>query len=238
MRRILLSALLAIFSFAVLAQKTVNDPNAEKRNTVSFHGIEVGTGIELLLTAGNTEEVVVSASTTTYRDRIVTEVENGILKIHYEYKIAGGPGRKENKQLKAYVSYKTLDRLDAHTGADVTIEGILKSGKLKMRVNTGATVRGKIDVAELDLEQDTGSVVTLTGEATSISVEGDTGSIFQGGELKTNNCRAVTSTGAGIYIYVSKDLKAKADTGGFVKYSGGAGISEMKTSTGGSVSKI
>jgi len=46
-----------LFSATVFAQKTFNDVNAEKRTVSGFHGIEVGTGIELILTAGNIEEV-------------------------------------------------------------------------------------------------------------------------------------------------------------------------------------
>ena len=46
------------------------------------------------------------------------------------------------------------------------------------------------------------------------------------------------STGAGIYISVEKELNVKADTGGYIKYKGNAGIREIKTNTGGYVSKI
>ncbi len=222
----------------VSAQKTVNAPNAEKREVSGFHGIEVSTGIELVLTAGSTEEVAVSAGKTEYREKIVTKVENGILKIYYQPKTGAINTRKESKELKAWVSYKTLDRLDANTGAKVEIEGVLKTASLKMKVNTGATIKGKIDAESLDVDQDTGSIVTLTGEAGKLDVEGDTGSMFRGSDLKTDNCRAKTSTGAGVYITVEKELNIKADTGGFVKYKGNAGIKEVKTHTGGSVTKI
>ena len=98
----------------------------------SFHGIEVATGIELILTEGSTEEVAVSAATSEFRDKIVTKVENGILKIYYENKLGAINTKKENKKLKAYVSYKTLDRLNANTGAEVEIKGTLKASSMKM----------------------------------------------------------------------------------------------------------
>src|SRR5205814_9589560 len=80
------------------SQKTVNDANAEKRTVGSFHGIDVATGIELTLTKGTTEEVAVSASEIEFRDKIVTEVVNGILKIHYETKTGAINKRNERKQ--------------------------------------------------------------------------------------------------------------------------------------------
>ena len=68
------------------AQAQYNDPNVEKRTVGTFHGIDVATGVELVLMEGAAEEVAVSAATAEFRDRIVTKVENGILKIHYETK--------------------------------------------------------------------------------------------------------------------------------------------------------
>ena len=239
MKRLFLCLLVTSFSFSLLlAQKTITDANAEKRDVGSFHGINVGTGIKLMLSGGNTEEVAVSADKTEYRDKIVTKVENGILRIYFENKIGAINTKKERKELKAYVSYKNLDQLDANTGAEVEIDGTLQAASLKMNVNTGATVRGTIKTDDLDVDQNTGSVVTLTGNAGKINVHGDTGSMFKSIDLKTDNCSVTASTGAGIYITVQKELSVKANTGGYVKYKGDAGVREIKTNTGGSVSKI
>jgi hypothetical protein len=238
MKRIFLSLLFAAgFSGMLVAQKTINDAHAEKRNVGSFHGVEVATGIKLILSQGNTEEVAVSASTTEFRDNIVTKVENGILKIHYNYELKINRN-KEKKELKAYVSYKNLDFLEANTGAEVEIEGVLKAPSLKMKANTGGVINGDINISELDVNQNTGSVITISGETGKLEVEGSTGSIFRGTDLKTPECNATASTGAGIYITVQKELNVKANTGGYIKYKGDAGIREIKTNTGGSVSKI
>lgn len=238
MKRIFLSLLFTAGLYGILfAQKTFNDANAEKRNVGSFHGVEVATGIRLVLIQGNTEEVAVSASTTEYRDKIVTKVENGVLRIHYDYDLTINR-KKEKKELKAYVSYKNLDFLEANTGAEVEIEGILKSPSLKMKANTGAVINGDINITELDVNQHTGSVITISGESGKLEVEGSTGSIFRGTDLKTADCNATASTGAGIYITVQKELNVKANTGGYIKYKGDAGIRDIKTNTGGSVSRI
>lgn len=222
---------------ALLAQKTINDANAEKRDVTSFHGINVSTGIQLILTKGDKEDIAVSAAAAEYRDKIVTKVENGILKIYYENVLAMNT-KNGKKELKAYVSYKSLDQLNATTGAEVTIDGVLKAASFKMNVNTGATVEGAVDIDDLQVDQNTGSIVTLTGDAAKINVVGDTGSMFKGIDLKTSSCDVTASTGAGVYITVQKELYVKANTGGFVKYKGDAGVREIKTNTGGSVSKI
>jgi hypothetical protein len=238
MKKLFLSLVVAFLATGTaFAQKTANDPNAEKRTVSSFHGIDVATGIVLVISEGN-EEVAVSAAGTEFRDKIVTKVENGILKIYYENKLQSINTKREKKELRAWVSYKSLVRLNANTGAQVEIEGTLKAAMMKMNVNTGATVKGLVDIDDLAVDQNTGSEITFTGKAVKLDVKGDTGSTFQGTDLETSNCNAQVSTGAGIYITVQKELNIKANTGGYVKYKGDAGIREIKTHTGGSVTKI
>ena len=220
------------------AQKTINDANAEKRTVGSFHGIDVATGIQLALTKGATEEVAVSASEIEFRDKIVTEVVNGILKIHYETKSGAINKKNENKRLSAYVSYKSLDLLHVTTGAEANVDGVLEATTFELKANTGGLVKAEINIGTLTVDQNTGSKITLTGKVDKLEAEGDTGSKFMGENLTTNTCFVKMSTGAGIHISVDKELNVKADTGGYVKYKGNAGIREIKTNTGGTVSKI
>lgn len=239
MKKTFLSLLFLTGLFSIsFAQKTINDDNAQKRTVGSFHGIDVATGIELTLAKGTTEEVAVSASETEFRDKIVTEVVNGILKIHYDTKTGAINRKNESKHLKAYVSYTTLDELSVTTGAEVKVEGILEATKLRLRANTGGLVKAEVNIDELNVDQNTGSKITLSGKVDNLEAEGDTGSKFMGEDLTTNTCNAEMSTGAGIYIYVEKELNVRANTGGYIKYKGNAGIREIKTHTGGSVSKI
>jgi len=239
MKKLLFVFLSLSFSvWGVQAQKTYNAANAEKRTIGSFHGIEVGTGIELRLSAGNVEEVAVSAETTEWRDKIVTEVENGILKIHYESKFGSINRMRESKNLKAFVSYKTLDKLHANTGANVKIDGLLKSNSLNLIANTGASVEGAVEIGAMTISQNTGSKVTLTGKAESLEIDGDTGSKFKGDELTTSTCNATVSTGAIVSIKAEKELQARAKTVGAVRYKGGAVIREVKANTGGTITKI
>ena len=220
------------------AQKVINDANAEKRTVGSFHGIDVATGIELTLTKGTNEEVAVSASETQFRDKIVTEVRNGILRIHYETKSGAINKKNESKRLKAYVSYKALDLLHVTTGAEANVDGVIEATTFELKANTGGLVKAEINIGTLTVDQNTGSKITLTGKVDKLEAEGDTGSKFMGENLTTNTCMVEMSTGAGIYISVEKELNVKADTGGYIKYKGNAGIREIKTNTGGYVSKI
>jgi hypothetical protein len=231
----------AVFIFLTLvctiplaAQKQINDPNAEVRKVSGFHAVKVASGIELLLTQSNSEAVVVSASTTEFRSRIKTEVENGVLHIYYDHNFWK---EARHKRLKAYVSVVNIDRLEATSGASVKLESPLKSDKLVIQVRSGAVLNGEVQASALDIDQSSGSVMHLSGSAGQVSVEGSSGSVFRGYELVTDNCDAGTSSGAGVQITVNKELSAKASSGGRIAYKGEGVIRNIKTSSGGSVSK-
>jgi len=223
---------------SLYAQKTINDPNAEKRSVSPFHGIEVATGIKLILTQGTTEDVAVSAAKTEHRNKIVTKVENGILKIHYETKLGAVNKPKETKDLKAYVSCKTLDYLNVTTGAEAEINGTISSSSFELKGSTGGQVNGKVEFGSLNVDLSTGSKITLTGKADKLEISGDTGSKFIGEDLNAGTCYVNVSTGAGVFVTVDKEVNVKANTGGYLKYKGNAGIRDIKTNTGGTVSKI
>jgi hypothetical protein len=239
MRKFLTGFLALLFiAPALLAQTVINDLHVEKRNVSGFKGIEVATGIRLTLTHGNVEEVAVSAAETEFRDRIVTKVENGILKIYYESKKDAINRKNERKDLKAYVSYKILDHLEANTGALVDIDGTLTAPSLKINANTGARINGKISADNLKVDQNTGSVISLSGKTEQLEAEGSTGSKFECEDLVSNNCNVKVSTGARIWVTANNHLSAKANTGGNVKYKGEPAVKEIKKGTGGTVSKI
>ena len=124
MKKLVLSFLvIALTGSVALAQKNIINPNVEKRTVSSFHGIEIATGIELTLTEGNAEEVVVSAATTEFRDKIITKVENGVLIIRFDDDKKFWKGWNGDKtKLKAYISVKKLDKLDVSGACDVFFE--------------------------------------------------------------------------------------------------------------------
>jgi hypothetical protein len=218
------------------AQKTINDANAEKRNVSGFHAIEVSGGIDLYLSQGD-EAVAVSAASTEHRDRIKTTVENGVLKIWYEWKSNNIRMDWGNRKLKAYVSAKTLDALRASGGSDVSIDGTFKTEKMKMQISGGSDFSGKMDLNELNVSASGGSDVNISGKATQLVVDASGGSDFSGYGLSTDICSVDASGGSDVYITVNKELSAKASGGSDVHYKGTGLIRDLKTS-GSSIKKV
>jgi hypothetical protein len=128
--------LLGLAAFAN-AQKIINDPNVEARKVGSFEGVSVSGGIDLFISYGD-EAIAVSADKPEYRDRIKTEIENGILKIWYDSKSGINISFTDDRKLKAYVAYNTLKSLSGSGGSDITVDGTIKTSELKLTISGGS----------------------------------------------------------------------------------------------------
>ena len=204
------------------AQKTINDANAQKRNVSGFHAIEVSGGIDLFLSQGD-EAVAISASKDEYRDKIITEVKNGVLKIWFDWK-SNVKIDWSNRKLKAYVSFKSLDGLEASGGSDVIVDG-------------GSDFKGKVESDDLIINASGGSDVNISGKAAKLTIDASGGSDFSGYDFAADICNVEASGGSDVHVTVNKELTANASGGSDVFYKGSGLIRDLKTG-GGSIKKV
>ena len=220
---------------SVTAQKPINDANAQKRNVSGFHAIEVSGGIDLYLSQGD-EAVAVSASKDEYRDKIITEVKNGVLKIWFDWK-SNIRIDWSNRKLKAYVSFKNLDGLEASGGSDVIVDGTIKTAKMNMEISGGSDFKGKVESDDLKISASGGSDVTISGKAANLTIDASGGSDFSGYDFAADICNVHASGGSDVHVTVNKELTANASGGSDVFYKGSGLIRDLKTG-GGSIKKV
>ena len=222
---------------AAIGQNTViRDQNAVSRQVPDFHAIHVSTGIHLFLTQGKEKGVAVSASQPEYRDRIQTEVKNGVLHIYYDtekWKWFDMHG----KELRVYVSCVTLDGLEASSGAKVEVDGTIKSDNFTMEFSSGAKFSGKVQASDLKVEQSSGAQSSISGTAGHLRASATSGSHLHGYDLVAGICEVSANSGGGIDISVEKEMEVSAHSGGRIRYQGAGVIKEVHTSSGGSVSR-
>lgn len=229
---VLLLAAGAIFQSETLQAAQSND-GRQTRQISGFHGVSVSSGIDLFLTQKNVEEVFVEAKTDDF-DKIITEVEGGILKIYIKDK--SWPHLNwNNEPRKVYVSFKTLDKLDASAGSDVNSAAVLKLDKLDLDVSSGSDVKLELDAKQLRVNSSSGSDVSLNGKAEVAEVSASSGSDITAGDLETKKCSANVSSGSDISIKVTEELNADASSGGGIDYSGNPRVKNIRKSSGGDV---
>ena len=239
MKKILLLALCSFIVIAVSAQDEkvfVNDKNAQPRQVAgAFSAISVAGSIDLYLSQSDEEVVVVSAAETKYRDRIVTEVINGELKIYYNDK--GLQWSSGSKKLKAYVSFKTMQKLTASGASDIYVQGVLKADALKMDISGSSDFKGAVDVNHLSLEQSGSSDSRVSGRAQNVKIEVSGASDVKGYDLVADYCEAIASGASDIQITVAKELTASASGASDIYYKGQGITRNIKSSGASSVAR-
>jgi len=216
MKKILLFASIIFLGLSAHAQKTVAESNAQKRAVKSFHSIDVSSGIKVLLTQGDKEELAVAAGDPAYLEYIETTVKDGVLKItrNQDWKFWN---QWKNWKVTVYLSYKDLKLIKANSGAHI-------SGS-------------NLSFNNLEVNMSSGAYAELEGNTTDLNVEASSGAMFKGYNLTTTKCLAESSSGGGVQVNVSKELSARASSGGSIRYKGEGLIRDIKVGSGGTVKR-
>jgi len=237
MKRLIIIAVFGLGLMSSTAQQTViNDPNVELRVTQGFHGISVSGGIDVFLSQGTQESVAVSAEDIKWRDRIRTEVKDGILKIWVDRK--GWNWSTGGKKLRAYVGFTSLDKLSGGGASNMFVDGVIATTSLNIDLDGASDFKGAINVHELKLDLSGASDARITGTVTGLTTVSSSGaSDLKGFDLVTENCNARATGASDIRITVNKELNVQASGASGIYYKGPAVIREMHSSGASSVSK-
>ena len=225
-----------LFSAAMLRAQQVNDPNAVVREAKNFHGISVSSAFDVYLTQSNEEAVAVSAATEKDREMIRVEVKNGILHVGLDNK--GWKLNTGNKKLRAYISFRQIDKLDISGACDVYLSGTLKADELSINQSGASDLKeARLDVNKLTVDLSGASDMKVTGRAGQTSIEASGASSFKGYDLSADNCHIKASGASDVKITVNKELSAQATGASDIRYKGAASMRDLHSSGSSSVSK-
>ena len=227
---VLISALISLSSILQAAQ---SGKSRQTRTVSEFHGISVSSGIDLYLTQKNIQEVSVEADADDM-ENLVTEVEGGILKIYMKDKSWLNMDWDHTTR-KVYVSFKTLDKLMASAGSDVTSQSVLNLERLDLDTSSGSDVKLELNANELSAESSSGSHISLKGKTNTLKVSASSGSNINADDFQAKTCDANVSSGSDIRVNVTGQLDAHASSGGNIGYSGNPARKDINESSGGDV---
>lgn len=236
MKKLLLLGLALLCGGFIFAQDNllVNAPNVQKRQVGSFHGVQVSNAIDLVIKQGNEDGVAVSASDVEYRDRIITEVDNGILRIYLNDK--GIHWSWGNHKMKAFVSIRNIDQLGASGSSDVVVDGFLKATDLSIHLSGASDFKGGVQATHLNFHQSGSSDATVRGSAVNAEFNLSGSSDVRGFDLAVDVCSVHASGSSDTQITVNKELSVDNSGSSDVDYKGSATVTNIHSSGSSSVS--
>jgi len=238
MKRIIIIVITWLAILPAMAQQTViNDPNAVLRDVKGFHGVNVSNAVDVYLSAGNQETVAVSAADVKWRDRIRTEVKDGILHIWLEKENWLKWGER-NRKLRVYVSFTALDQVTGSGATNIYVDGVIQSNSLDISLAGASDFKGTIKAGRLQLNLSGASDARIVGTVEGVTTVHSAGaSDLKGYDLVTDTCNANASGASDIRITVNKELNVHASGASGIYYKGAAVIRELHSSGASSVSK-
>jgi len=237
MKKFLVFLIVLSASIGSMAQKAiVNDANAEKRQVAGFTGIHVSGGINVYLSQGDEDGVAVSASEIKYRDRIQTEVKEGVLEIWY--KNDGVSWSFGNRKLRAYVSFKSINSLHASGASDVQVNAVLKAPSLELHLSGASDFKGSLEVENLTAKISGASDIRANGKIGSLKLNASGASDCKCYDLVAQTCELDASGASDIQVTVDKELEAKASGASDIRIKGNGVIKKFSSSGASSVKKI
>jgi hypothetical protein len=203
----------------------------ERSVTADFDEVRGTSGIDVILTEGTENKIVVEADEN-LQNLIETHISNGKLTIRSSKNI----GRASAK--KVHVTYIALTGLEASSGADVIVNSILKAENLSLDASSGADLEVEVFTKNLTAETSSGADIKVSGKASTLDASASSGSDIDAKRLQVLTCSAKASSGADITVNVKDKINAKASSGGHIKYYGDPVSVSKKGGPSGSVRKM
>ncbi|MCY7349559.1 MAG: DUF2807 domain-containing protein [Cytophagaceae bacterium] len=226
MKKTALSLLFLASAFTAFSQDWKKD-----RAVSGFSGVQVNGGIDLYLTQGNSEKLTLDVNGFE-EEEVKVEVKNGTLKIYVDRKGSWGMNWGRNRYVKAYLTFKALNKIQANGGSDLFSQGTLTFNTLDLQINGGADAKMALKAAELNVQTNGGADVELSGSVRRLNAQGTGGSDLDAGKLSSEVCNASSSGGSDVYVYATKEITMDASGGSDIHYAGPARVAGKRKSGG------
>ena len=193
----------------------------QKRDVSNFNALSVSSAFEVEISVGSTESLEIVAEDQ-YIDDIITEVRGGTLVIRLR---ESRDTRRMRESPKAYLTVKSLERINASGAVALKTRDILKGRKLDLELSGASVLNIEMEVEELYLEASGACVINLEGEAKEQVVKTSGATVYRAYDLESENADIRVSGAGSANVYVTGKLDVHASGASSIRYRGGASVS-------------
>ena len=202
----------------------------ERTVNQTFTAIKATEGLNVYLTQGNSESITVEADENLH-ELIITEVIDGVLKIHTTENIGKSTAKK------VMVSFKDISAITSTSGSDVYSTNTISANHLNLKSTSGSDMKLDVNTSILECKSTSGSDLKLSGKTEKLIAEATSGSDIKASNLMAKSSQVKATSGADISVNTSKELTAKATSGGDIRYYGNPEKVNKKGGVSGNIRK-
>jgi len=214
------------FSFPGMGVKGEGPVQSETRSTEPFHAVLLQVAGDVEITRGETSEVVVEAHGNLL-PLLKTDVENGILKIHFSENVS------YSKDLKIRVTTPSLDDVDLSSSGTIKLVSPWEGDKLSLGISGSGDIEAmQLNGGSLECNIGGSGSIKLAGNIQNLKADiSGSGDLFAG-DLVTQNATLKVSGSGGMRVHAEQTLDANISGSGEIEYSGDARASSKVSGSG------
>lgn len=202
----------------------------ERAVSESFSAIKATEGLNVYITQGGEEHISVEADENLH-DLILTDIENGVLRIHAKQNIGNASAKK------IHVNFKEISKIISTSGSSLHATNTISTNELELKTTSGSSMKLEVNTSSLNCNSTSGSSLRVSGETEKLIAEATSGSDIKAGNLEAESSHVKASSGADVTVNTSKELTAKATSGADIKYYGNPEKVSKSNNVSGSIRK-
>jgi hypothetical protein len=203
---------------------------SETRDVPEFTGIKVGSGIDVFLTQGENQSVVVEADQN-LQEWIRTEVKGTDLHIYTDKNI------RLARTKRIDITCRMLDNIDVSSAGDVTGLNRFKADKLDIDMSSAGNLDFEVEAHEIIIYISSAGNAVLKGKTDTLRADLSSAGDLNAFDLEAKYGDVSVSSAGSARVFVTEEASFRSNSAGDIDYRGEPRVKEIHTSSAGSVNK-
>ena len=236
MKKFITIALVFVFTANVSAQwfgkvRGNGEMVTKTRNVGDYDEVSVGGSFDVKLYSGTEGKLTITIDKNLL-DYLITEVENGKLKIKWKK----GTNVWSKSKILITVPFKDIDAVSLAGSGDVYSDDVIKADAFKTSLAGSGDIKLRVDANSVNSSIAGSGDIALKGSANSIKCSIAGSGDIEAYDLSSNDADIRISGSGGVKINVKDNLVARISGSGNVYYKGEPKKQDVKVSGSGNVS--
>lgn len=208
------------------------------RHLSGFNAINLAGPFDVMITQGSQDEVKVEAPNDVM-ERIVTEVNEGVLKIYSKHDNWNwGNWWGNHKKIMIYVKLKNVNSINISGSGDIKFKEGITTDNLKLSISGSGDMDGQLEAKNLECSISGSGDMKLSGKAENSKVRVVGSGDFTAKHLLTVNSSVHVSGSGDAEINASEKIEASVNGSGDIHYTGDAKMISKSKSGSGDISRF
>jgi hypothetical protein len=204
----------------------------ETRDIDGFTGVQLSSGIDVLLSEGDVFEVVVEADEN-LMDVIETELKGSVLVVGTER----GVNIRRAKAKKVHVTLPRLESLKISSAGDCDGTDLFHCEDLRIDVSSAGDLLLEVEARRIDLDISSSGDVKLAGEAEEFNASLSSAGDLHAFDLVAGKVEVSVSSAGDARVHATDEISMSASSAGDIYYTGDAEVIRSSKSSAGSIIK-